>query len=73
MLFVAIVRILWAFDIRAHEEETINTNPRTGYTNGFLRCAKPFGVSITLRSEERRETVEREFICAMEVFRQYEV
>ena len=73
MLFVAIVKILWAFDIRAKKGQPINTDPHTGYTDGFLRCAKPFAVNITPRSEARRSTIEREFAQADEVFSRYEV
>lgn len=74
MLFVVIVKILWAFDIRAKKGLPINTDPYTGYTDGFLRCAKPFAVSITPRSEGRRSTIEREFAQAEEkIFSRYEV
>lgn len=76
MLFVAMVRILWAFEIRAPEgkgREGINTDPGTGYTDGFLRCARPFEVGIRVRSEGRRETVGREFRRAGEVYGRYEV
>lgn len=73
MLFVAIVKILWAFDIRTKKGQPINTDPHTGYTDGFLRCAKPFAVNITPRSEARRSTIEREFAQEEEVFSRYEM
>lgn len=70
MLFVVIVKILWAFDIHAKTGKPFNRDPHTRYTDGFLRCAKPFAVSITPWTG-RRCTIEWEFAQA-EVFIRYE-
>jgi hypothetical protein len=50
-----------------------DTDPVTGYSEGFLVCAKPFPCRITVRSEARRETIMREFAEAKaDVFSKYE-
>lgn len=77
-LFLAVAKILWAFDIlpkldSAGNPHAIDCNPVTGYTDGFLRCAKPFEVTIKPRSEERRKRIMAEFEQAeREVFNQYD-
>lgn len=77
-LFVAIAKILWAFDITPKLDSSgspiaINCDPATGYTDGFLRCAKPYAVQIKARSEDRQRTILAEFECAeREVFNKYD-
>lgn len=58
-LFVGIAKIIWGFDIKPGVSENGNTvepniNPETGYSEGFLVCAKGFGCRIAPRSEARR-------------------
>ena len=49
-----------------------DTDPRTGYSEGFLVCAKPFDCKIEVRSEAKRQTIEREFAMAQkEVFSRF--
>ena len=65
-LFLGIAKIIWAFDIQAGLDADgkpvePDFDPRTGYSEGFLVCAKDFPCRITPRSEARRETVMREF------------
>lgn len=77
-LFLAVAKILWAFDISPKLDLTgcphaIDSDPVTGYTDGFLRCAKPFDVTIKPRSEERRRRIMVEFEDAeRDVFSQYD-
>lgn len=50
-----------------------NINPETGYSEGFLVCAKGFGCRIAPRSEARRVTIMREYEQAQrEVFSLFE-
>ncbi|KAF3480833.1 cytochrome P450 2D18 [Arthroderma uncinatum] len=77
-LFLAVAKILWAFDITPKHDAhghpiPINADPATGYTDGFLRCAKPFPVQISIRSERRWETINAEFAQAEKVFSRYDV
>ncbi|KAB8227009.1 cytochrome P450 [Aspergillus alliaceus] len=77
-LFLAISKIIWAFDIEAGTDEEGNAvepdfNPETGYSEGFLVCAKDFKCTIRPRSEVRRGTIMKEFSEAQEqVFAGYE-
>ncbi|EZF75465.1 hypothetical protein H105_02979 [Trichophyton soudanense CBS 452.61] len=78
-LFLAMAKILWAFNISPMRDTQghplhINTDPATGYTDGFLRCPKPFPVKINLRSGRRQETIDAEFACAeRDVFSEYDI
>ncbi|KAL2862702.1 cytochrome P450 [Aspergillus lucknowensis] len=65
-LLLAIAKIIWAFDIEAGSDEEGNrvepdSSPGTGYSEGFLVCAKDFKCTIRPRSDARRETIMREF------------
>ncbi|OBT81397.1 hypothetical protein VE02_09805 [Pseudogymnoascus sp. 03VT05] len=72
-LFLGIAKLLWGFDFApgANEEGKVlqpDTDPVTGYCEGFLVCAKDFKCGIKPRSEARRETILREFGAEKEVF-----
>ncbi|KAI9928666.1 hypothetical protein ASPWEDRAFT_36431 [Aspergillus wentii DTO 134E9] len=70
-MFLAVAKLLWAFEFHAGEGEN-DSDPVSGYQNGFLYCAKPYGCETVVRSEEIRETVEREFAVAeREVFAEF--
>ena len=77
-LFLAIAKLLWAFDFSAKRDGRggaipVDMDARTGYSDGFLHCPKPFGVDIRPRSERRRATIMEEFGKARrEVFSMYE-
>lgn len=62
-LFLAMAKLLWAFEIKPKSGGAgeINTDPATGYSEGFLVCAKDFECEFVVRGEERRETILREF------------
>ncbi|KAL4966919.1 cytochrome P450 [Aspergillus stella-maris] len=78
-LFIAIAKILWAFEITPKVDSTgipipISCDPPTGYSDGFLRCPLPFAVDFKLRSGERGQTIRAEFARAEEgVFSHYEI
>ena len=77
-LFIAIAKLLWAFDFSEKVDAqgraiSIDINSRTGYSEGFLRCPKHFEAEIRPRSEIRRQTVVQEFERAkVDVFSKYE-
>jgi cytochrome P450 family 619 len=66
-MFLAMAKLLWAFDFAPEKDEKtgkeveIDTDPTTGYSEGFLVCAKKFGLSVKARGEGRRKTILREF------------
>jgi len=65
-LFLAISKLLWAFEFAPGKDEDgkpiiPDTDPPTGYSEGFLVCAKPYALEVKVRSEARRETVLREY------------
>lgn len=59
-LFLAMAKILWGFNVKAGER-TVDTDPVTGYCEGFLVCANDFDAEFEVRSERRKETILREF------------
>lgn len=70
-LFLGIAKLIWAFSIEPGLDEKKRLiepdfNPETGYSEGFLVCAKDFGCRVTPRSEARRTTVMREYDQARE-------
>ena len=78
-LWLAIAKLIWAFDIEPGVDSAGNViepdmDPETGYSEGFLICARDFPCKITSRSEARRETIESEFNKAeREIFSRYEI
>jgi cytochrome P450 len=76
-LFLAMAKLLWAFHMlpaldEAGEEVKIDTDPKTGYCEGFLVCAYDFPARFRIRGQARRDTVLREFGEAEKVFAKYE-
>jgi cytochrome P450 len=65
-LFLGIAKLLWAFDFAPGKDDQGNvvepdTDPATGYSEGFLVCAKPFALDVQVRSDKRRETILKEY------------
>ncbi|PWN39822.1 cytochrome P450 [Ceraceosorus guamensis] len=62
-LYMAITRILWAFDIaRADGADEIRADPHDErYTDGFVSFPNHFGAKFTIRDDTRRATIENEF------------
>ena len=71
-LFFAMSKLLWAFEIRPKKGVRIDTDPRTGYCEGFLVCANEFEAEFVVRGSERRETILRELEEGRGVFEGYE-
>lgn len=65
-LFLAMAKLLWAFEFSENKDKFGNTipldvDPTTAYSEGLLHCPKPFACEIKIRSDARRATVMREF------------
>ena len=77
-MFLAIAKILWAFDVSPKLDEKgrqlmVDTSAESGYSEGFLHCPKPFEANIQVRSAKRGETILAEFARAEHtVFSQFE-
>ncbi|KND93031.1 Fumitremorgin C synthase, partial [Tolypocladium ophioglossoides CBS 100239] len=75
-LFLGIAKLIWAFsiepgvDVQGQSVEP-NLSPETGYSEGFLVCAKDFPCRITPRSEARRATIMKEFEEARNIFSRF--
>jgi hypothetical protein len=63
-LFIALAKLLWAFDILAKEGVKYDI---FNYTEGFNIRPKKFECVVRVRSEEHRRVLEREFEGAQEV------
>ena len=76
-MFLAFAKLLWAFEFLPGEDNSghaiePDTDPETGYSEGFLVCAKDYELRVRVRSEKRRETIVREFEEAKkDVFSKY--
>lgn len=77
-LFVSLAKLLWAFDISPKLDERgipvrVDASAESGYTDGFVICAKPFQAQLQVRSAARKETILAEFANeAQSVFSQFE-
>ncbi|KAK4152517.1 phenol 2-monooxygenase [Chaetomidium leptoderma] len=77
-LFLAIAKLVWAFNIGPGKDasgQVIEPDVRTdkAYSAGFLVCAEDFPCTITLRSEARKATILSEYDAARtQVFSKYE-
>jgi cytochrome P450 len=78
-MFVGTAKLVWAFEFQQKRDHQgrpipIDTDPVSGYTEGFLVCPKDFACSIKPRSARRAETIVREFEAAdKEVFPRFRV
>ncbi|KAM7183943.1 putative cytochrome P450 [Naviculisporaceae sp. PSN 640] len=76
-MFLGTAKLLWGFNFEQKVDKmgkkvSIDTDPVTGYTEGFLVCPGEFECKVTARSEERAKTIIREFEKAdVEVFSKY--
>lgn len=70
-MFLGIAKLIWAFSIEPGLDEKgkpvePDLDPETGYSEGFLVCAKDFGCRVAPRSDARRATIMREYEQARE-------
>lgn len=72
-LFLAMAKLLWAFNIRPGKGVSLDTDAATGYWEGFLVCAKDFDAQFEVRGgEQRRQTILKEFDETRDEFAKYE-
>jgi hypothetical protein len=67
-LFIAISKLLWAFDILPEDGVSYDI---FAYTEGFNIRPKKFECVVRVRSEQHRRVLEREFEDAQEVMAQF--
>ncbi|KAK3616594.1 hypothetical protein LTR56_025864 [Elasticomyces elasticus] len=67
-LFLAMAKLLWAFDITSKDTADIDTDPVTGYCEGFLVCVNDFDADFRPRGETRKQTIFREYEEVKTVF-----
>ncbi|CAP92710.1 Steroid 17-alpha-hydroxylase/17,20 lyase [Penicillium chrysogenum] len=76
-MFIGAAKLLWGFQFESEMDESgrpvaIDTDPITGYTEGFLVCPRAYKCKVSPRSAARAETIMREFAQAeFEVLCQY--
>jgi cytochrome P450 family 619 len=76
-LFLAMAKLVWAFETvpgrdAEGREVKVDTDPRTGYCEGFLVCANDFKAAFKVRGKERAETIERELRESQGVFDRFQ-
>ena len=71
-LFIAVAKLIWAFEFTQPIGSESDTNPESGASQGFLHCPKDYGLSIRLRSPERGETIRKEYEQAQSVFARFD-
>ena len=72
-LWLAMAKLLWAFEFHEIAGKEIDVEFATGYSEGFLCCAKPFEADIRVRGNARKDTILKEFAAAeAEVFAKFE-
>lgn len=50
----------------------INDSIATEWTDGFLTAPKPYPVTLTVRTPQHREVIEKEYADAQRIFAEYE-
>ncbi|KAL9047336.1 MAG: hypothetical protein Q9214_000063 [Letrouitia sp. 1 TL-2023] len=68
-MFLSIAKLLWAFNFEEQigidgQSLTNDSDPVTGYHQGFLYCPKPYGCKPVVRSDRIRATLMKEFAVA---------
>lgn len=53
-------KLLWAFNMKPGKTK-VDTDPVTGYCEGFLVCCYDFDAEFEVRGEKKKETILREF------------
>jgi cytochrome P450 len=71
-LFIGVAKLLWAFEFLEPPGSESDMSPESGASQGFLHCPKDYGCAIRLRSQEKRDTIMREFKEAQEVFARFD-
>ncbi|GAB1524990.1 hypothetical protein RhiTH_008146 [Rhizoctonia solani] len=70
-IFIAVSRLLWAFDFCAPAGVSISTDFSTAFVGEGIRMPKKFPLVVTPRSQKRVQTIEHAMHLAEETFSQY--
>ncbi|CEL59386.1 O-methylsterigmatocystin oxidoreductase OS=Aspergillus flavus (strain ATCC 200026 / FGSC A1120 / NRRL 3357 / JCM 12722 / SRRC 167) GN=ordA PE=2 SV=1 [Rhizoctonia solani AG-1 IB] len=70
-IFIAISRLLWAFDFSVPTGVSVSTDYSTAFVGEGIRIPKKFPLVITPRSQKRVRTIEEAMRSAGEIFSQY--
>ncbi|KAF8709014.1 Cytochrome P450, partial [Rhizoctonia solani] len=70
-IFIAVSRLLWAFDFCAPAGVEISTDFSTAFVGEGIRMPKFFPLVVTPRSQKRVQTIEHAMHLAEETFSQY--
>jgi cytochrome P450 len=70
-LFIAIAKLLWAFEFKEQPGKPVNVDARTGYTEGIVRAPVPFECEVLVR-RGRERVFESEFGEAGSVLGRFE-
>nr|AUZ97938.1 cytochrome P450 monooxygenase E [Aspergillus terreus] len=71
-LFIAVAKLLWAFEFKNNPAGKNDASAETGSSQGFMHCVKDYDAIVTVRGEERRQTILRELEQAQTVFAKYD-
>ena len=69
-IWIAVVKMVWAFELRKMEREIYNTDMESFMTGTIFR-PMPFRVQWMMRSEVHRSVLEREIVSAREVLERF--
>jgi hypothetical protein len=59
-IFIALSRIIWAFDLSTPDNLPINEDPETAFVGVNLRRPRPFKMGFSIRSEAKQRIIEAE-------------
>lgn len=65
-------KLLWAFEFKNNPAGKNDASAETGSSQGFMHCVKDYDAIVTVRGEERRQTILRELEQAQTVFAKYD-
>ncbi|KIW66672.1 hypothetical protein PV04_05981 [Phialophora macrospora] len=71
-LMINMAKMTWAFDITADPDSPPQVDERVMYSDTFVGAPHPFPAVFTVRSENHREVLGREYARAREFLRRYE-
>lgn len=71
-LFIAIAKLLWAFEFQKKPSGVSDVSAETGSSQGFMHCVKDYDALISVRGEKRKGTILRDWQEAQVVFDRYE-
>ncbi|KAF2636135.1 cytochrome P450 oxidoreductase, partial [Massarina eburnea CBS 473.64] len=71
-LFIAVAKLLWAFNFSEKQGTVNNISEEHGTTNGFLHSPTLYGCEVQVRSQAKKTTIMKEMESAKEVFAKYD-